>query len=290
MTPIIDPRRGDVEDDASSTKQRSLLSLAGSLLAEISLPKLAVAWMLLVGLPALLLGVAPLVFSIWFATLSKKAAYALSGVGSLLLLIAVIAVGWFGGRRVFRVAERSFWSLNSLAVQPAYALVREVLRHVVEKLLPANATGEKRSALRAIVAAMAGLAIFVPALWLVAGAWPATLWVGTVPDLASPWRLAVIAAANSFVLVASYFGVAALAWGLADATMDQRAISKPRRSRRASSDDGVSRTYLTSISWASATDSESKVGDRGLVETIGCIVFWRGSTISTRPNRSTRCS
>ncbi len=221
MTLVIDPRRGDVEDDASSTKQRSLLSLAGSLLAEISLPKLAVAWMLLVGLPALLLGVAPLVFSIWFATLSKKAAYALSGVGSLLLLIAVIAVGWFGGRRVFRVAERSFWSLNSLAVQPAYALVREVLRHVVEKLLPANATGEKRSALRAIVAAMAGLAIFVPALWLVAGAWPATLWVGTVPDLASPWRLAVIAAANSFVLVASYFGVAALAWGLADATMDQ---------------------------------------------------------------------
>ena len=52
-------------------------------------------------------------------------------------------------------------------------------------------------------------------------AWPATLWVGTVPEFASPWRLAVIAAANSFVLVASYFGVAALAWGLADATMDQ---------------------------------------------------------------------
>ena len=38
MTFIIDPRRGDVEDDASSTKQRSMLSLAGSLLAEISLP------------------------------------------------------------------------------------------------------------------------------------------------------------------------------------------------------------------------------------------------------------
>ena len=40
MTPLLDPRNGDVEDDASSTKQRSLLSLAGSLLAEISLPKL----------------------------------------------------------------------------------------------------------------------------------------------------------------------------------------------------------------------------------------------------------
>jgi hypothetical protein len=50
MKPIIDPRDGDVEDDASSTKRRSLFSLAGSLLVEISLPKLAVAWTLLIGL------------------------------------------------------------------------------------------------------------------------------------------------------------------------------------------------------------------------------------------------
>ena len=41
---LIDPRRGDAEDDASSTKQRSLLAIAGSLLAEISLPKLLFDW------------------------------------------------------------------------------------------------------------------------------------------------------------------------------------------------------------------------------------------------------
>ncbi len=56
MKPIIDPRDGDIEDDASSTKQRSLFSLAGSLLAEISFPKLAVAWVLLIGLPGVALG------------------------------------------------------------------------------------------------------------------------------------------------------------------------------------------------------------------------------------------
>ena len=47
MTPLIDPRLGDVEDDAVSTKQRSLLAVAGSLLAEISLPKLILSWVLL---------------------------------------------------------------------------------------------------------------------------------------------------------------------------------------------------------------------------------------------------
>ena len=40
MIQIIDPRKGDAEDDASSTKRRSLFALAGSLVAEISLPKL----------------------------------------------------------------------------------------------------------------------------------------------------------------------------------------------------------------------------------------------------------
>jgi hypothetical protein len=40
---IIEPRAGDAEDDASSTKKRSLLAIAGSLLGEINLPKLTLA-------------------------------------------------------------------------------------------------------------------------------------------------------------------------------------------------------------------------------------------------------
>jgi hypothetical protein len=50
MIQIIDPRTGYAEDDASSTKRRSLFALAGSLVAEISLPKLVLAWVLLIGL------------------------------------------------------------------------------------------------------------------------------------------------------------------------------------------------------------------------------------------------
>ncbi len=40
---FIDPRHGDIEDDACSTKRRSMISLFGSLLVEISLPKLIIA-------------------------------------------------------------------------------------------------------------------------------------------------------------------------------------------------------------------------------------------------------
>src|SRR5690349_10337779 len=133
MTPIIDPRRGDFEDDASSTKQRSLLAIAGSLLAEISLPKLIAAWLLLIVVPGLLLGLAPLLGSAWLAKFSSTFAYSLGGIWSLLLLVFIVPLGWFGGRPLFRAAEQGFWSLNSLAVQPVYALCREGFRHVSER-------------------------------------------------------------------------------------------------------------------------------------------------------------
>ncbi|NVO13538.1 MAG: metallophosphoesterase [Rhodoplanes sp.] len=221
MTAVIDPRSGDVEDDASSTRRHSLLSLAGSLLAEISLPKLAVAWTLLIGLPALALGLAPLVVSLWFATLSTKAATVLSGAGSVMLLAAVLVAGWYGGRRLLPIAERSFWSLNALAVQPAYAFVRELLRHLVEKALPGRVGADTRATVRATTAALAGVVVCVPTLWLITAVWPSTRWIGTAADLASPWSLVGVAVANSTVVVAAYFAAAALAWGIADATMGQ---------------------------------------------------------------------
>ena len=90
-TPLIDPRLGDVEDDASSTKRRTLLAMAGSLLAEISLLKLVLAWLLLIVLPGLLLGLTPLIVSGWLATLSRKLAALYSGFWPLLLFAIVVS-------------------------------------------------------------------------------------------------------------------------------------------------------------------------------------------------------
>jgi hypothetical protein len=53
---LLDPREGDLEDDRAATSRRSLLSIAGSLLVEISPSKLLVACSLSILLPALLLG------------------------------------------------------------------------------------------------------------------------------------------------------------------------------------------------------------------------------------------
>src|SRR6516162_10859419 len=161
---IVDPRAGDVEDDASSTKSRSFLSLAGSLLAEISLAKLAVAWVLLVIVPALTLGLVPLIASAWVAGVSSKLSSPTRGLWPLLVLGILFVLGWYAARTLYRVAETGFWALNSLVVEPGYVTCRELLRHFAEALVPSEMKDVQLARLRAATAVVAGLIISALAL------------------------------------------------------------------------------------------------------------------------------
>jgi len=221
MRRFIDPRQGDVEDDASSTKSRSLLSLAGSLLAEISLPKLALAWLLLIVVPALTLGLAPLVVSAWLSQVSGSIRSPFNSIWPFLVLAVLAAVGWFGGRTLFRLAETGFWSVNSLVVEPGYVTCREVLRHMVEGLLASRATQSQLARMRALTAAVAGLVVCGLAVLVLMLAWPRSRWVVDISDFTTVHRLVIVALANSVVLVAAYLALAALVWSIADATMAQ---------------------------------------------------------------------
>ncbi|MFO1090967.1 MAG: metallophosphoesterase [Hyphomicrobiales bacterium] len=221
---IIDPRKGDVEADASSPKQQSLLALAGSLFAEISLPKLFAAWFLSIVVPGLLLGATPIVATAWVQTFRVDPA-ALAGLGTLLFLAAMALVGWYGFRPLFRLAEANFWALNALAVQPLYALVRETIRHVSESIWARDADSQRaddqRGRIRATSSAAAGVILALIAAAVIAWAFPHTRWNGVVADLMAPHRLIVPVLANAIVIVMVYLAAAALIWGIADANMPQ---------------------------------------------------------------------
>ena len=219
--PILDPRLGDLEDDVSSPKQRSMFVIAGSLLAEISLPKLVIIWMLLIGFPGLLLGLAPLLVSMWLTAISTKAMSVLTDIWPVLVLIVLLAIGWIGGRRLLRQAETSFWSLNALMVQPMLVVFREGLRHLGESLLPRGMSEARRAMVRSAIAALSGVAVLLLGLAIAAAAWPYTMWTGRLLDLPPIRDLLWIVVANSIVLVALYFAVAGLVWGVADALMSQ---------------------------------------------------------------------
>jgi hypothetical protein len=215
--PLVDPRDGDVEDDSSSTLQRSLLSIAGSLIAEISLPKLLFAWTLLILLPAILLGAAPLLATAWFAKASGSL-IELSAPGALLILLLVVVIAWTGWRPLLRLVEESFWSLNALAVQPGYALCREALRHLAERTL-GRRTNLAR--LRAASSARAGILMCLLGILVALLAWPHAKWVGTLADLFAPRELIVPTLANAVVIVSAYLAIGSLVWGFADASMEQ---------------------------------------------------------------------
>ena len=216
---ILDPRRGDMENDHSATKQRSLLSIFGSLLAEISLPKLLFAWIVSILLPAALLGLAPLVLTAWIGKSWIRVTEA-TGAGIVLVVVVSLSVAWLGWRPLFRMVEKNFWSLNALAVQPGYAFWREALRHLIERSFRGR-TGAELARLRAGSCAAAGLLLFGVAGAVALAAWPLTRWAGSVADLMAPSALVVWTIANAILVMSAYLAVGALVWGFAEAAGDQ---------------------------------------------------------------------
>jgi Calcineurin-like phosphoesterase len=224
---FIDPRQGDIEDDGSSTKARSMLSLAGSLLVEISLPKLIVAWTLLLVIPGLLLGLAPIVFVEWLKIVGDKLTSLVLGVWSILVLGGLIGLGWFGGLAFFRMIEKNFWALNSIVVEPAYASFREAFRQLAERLFARDASEAQRARLRAAAAAIAGMLVCGLALLMLRLVWPHTHLFGSLSEIDTWKKVAVVALANSAAAILAYLGIAALVWGFSDAAMAQpRTLSR----------------------------------------------------------------
>ena len=217
--PILDPRLGDFESDHSAPKQRSLLAIAGSLLGEISLPKLAVIWTMQILAPAVLLGLAPLILTASIGKASSRLAEA-TWIGAAILVIAAAVAAFYGGRPLFRLLEQNFWSLNALGVQPGYAFWREAIRHVTERSLGGR-TGPGLARMRAASCAAAGVLLFVVAAFVATLAWPETQWIGSVADLTAPQRLILPTVANTIVVMSAYLAVAALIWGFSEALADQ---------------------------------------------------------------------
>ena len=216
---IIDPRAGDLEDDASSTKNRSMLALTGTLLSEISFPKLLTAWLVMLVGPSLVLGLSPLIASAWVDKITGNIPTRYLEVWPIFLIALLLVIGWFAGRTLFRLIERSFWSLNSLLLEPFYAIAREGLQYLVEELLPERASRLRRGRLRRATAGAAGIGICACALLVLLAAWPSSRWMGTVADLGSPLELTAAASANAVALLTLYLAGAALVWGIADAAM-----------------------------------------------------------------------
>ena len=212
MNPVIDPRDGDVEDDASSTKRRSLLSLAGSLLAEISLPKLILSWTMLFVVP----GPPARTFAAGCLRLGRGG-LAQNHIPAARHLACAGPCGCARRWIVWRAIAVSYCREQFLVFE--FARGRTAIRR-----LPGGFAASYRDAsaiatrsipvrdARAATAGAAGIIIFAVAMGVLYVCWPGSRWLGNFADFASPRDLIFAALANSVVLVAAYLAVAALVW------------------------------------------------------------------------------
>jgi len=208
-TTLPDPREGDLEDDASGTARHSMLGHATYMLLEISLPKLVLAAVMLLVLPALLLGATPKAV-LWLVEAAWHEATRLGLIAAAVVCAAAAGfVAWRWGRTVSLVVERNFWALNATLVQPLYTALREAARIALERAAPSRDLAATRRL--AGLGAGAGSAIAAAAI-----AW----WAGPLPSLRFErfGTAAVLdAIRNGVWVIALYLMVGAPVWSIAEA-------------------------------------------------------------------------
>jgi hypothetical protein len=210
------PRRAS-KLDVSSTKQHSCCCLPAP--SRRDQPAEAVHGLtLLLVVPGLLLGLAPIAISDWVRTVGQhRHARHRPLVDSGPFRSAL---GWFGWRTLFRLVENSFWALNSVVCSPGYAATR-VLRQIAENLFAKRGSKDQYAKIRAASAIAAGLLICAVALLILYLVYPSAELFGSFAEIGS-WRSLIgVALANSVVLIMGYLAIGALIWGVADATTAQ---------------------------------------------------------------------
>lgn len=134
--PIWDLRHGDADDNRTSPYGTGWKSLLFSNVLEFSYLKAALAFLILIVIPALLAGVAPSIV----LTYSHHTLETIRSVGRnptlvvFLVLAALIALPLLAGRPFVSLALDIFWHLYYTLVFPIFVALRETLGAVSERL------------------------------------------------------------------------------------------------------------------------------------------------------------
>ena len=129
-------RYGDADDNRTSPYGTGWNSLIFSNVLEFSYLKAALAFLILIVLPALLVGAAPsIIFSYGRHTLETVASAGRNPTLFVFLALAVlILLPVWGGRRFLSFALDNFWHLHYTLVFPIFVALREILAAVSEQL------------------------------------------------------------------------------------------------------------------------------------------------------------
>src|SRR5215475_457142 len=133
---IWDLRCGDADDNRTSPYGKGWKGLIFSNVLEFSYLKAALAFLLLIVIPALLVGVAPSI-ALTYGRHMLKTIESVARNPTLvvfLLLAALIVLPLWAGRRFLSLALDNFWHLHYTLVFPIFVALRETLGAISERL------------------------------------------------------------------------------------------------------------------------------------------------------------
>ena len=118
---------------------------------------------------------------------------------------------------LMRVLLPMLWAFDGRDRQPW----SEVLRQIAERTFAKRGSADQYAKIRAASAFAAGLLICAVALLILYLVYPSAELFGSFAEIGGWRNLIGVALANSVVLIMGYLAVAALIWGIADATTPQ---------------------------------------------------------------------
>jgi 3',5'-cyclic AMP phosphodiesterase CpdA len=138
-SPIWDLRRGDADDNRTSPIGRGWRNLAIATLLEFNYLSASIAFALLIGIPALVVGLVPPILVAYAGQHIESAALITSHpVASIAWLVVLIALAYWFGKPVASATVDSFWHLHHTLVFPLFVALRELISAGAERL-PAKA-------------------------------------------------------------------------------------------------------------------------------------------------------
>lgn len=235
--PIWDLRCGDADDNRTSPYRTGWKRLIFYNVLEFSYLKAALAFLILIAVPALLVGIAPSIILTYSRhTLGTALSAGRNPTLYIFVVLAVlIVVPLFVGRRFFSIALNNFWHLHYTLVFPIFVTLRESLRTISERLPGMTHTQEhihRRRQAATVIAAMllggAGLALGISV--------ELSIGLGLVDvERVAPWAVARAALGNAAMVFGFSAAAASVFWLWRELSVSEPVLDLPRPPQQAAS-------------------------------------------------------
>lgn len=237
FVPMWDFRCGDADDNRTSPYGTGWKSLIFSNVLEFSYLKAGLAFLILIVIPALLVGVAPSIV----LTYGRYKLKTLTSVGHnptvfvFLVLAVLIVVPLWAGRRFVSIALHNFWHLHYTLVFPIFVALREILRTLSERLPGMTYKQEHIHRRRRVATVFAALLLGGTGLAL---AISVELSIGLKvvdAERVAPWAIASAAFGNAAIVFGFSTAVASAFWLWRELSVTEPLLDWPHSAQPAGS-------------------------------------------------------